>query len=614
MKVPLVWLKDYVETDKSAKELAVSFTQLGLMLDKPIENDVLDLEHRLDRSDWLSLIGCARDLSAFENIPLKLPKISLTPVKPVKPQDKIQIDVHSNAVHRFKTRIIKGIKVAPSPSWITDRLKAYGMEPINNIVDITNFVMIEYGQTLHAQDLAKLEGSDITIRQAKDGERLITLLGTEITLNKDAFVLTSGGKITVIGGIVGGKVTGVTDTTIDIILDSGNYDPKVIRQVSHKIKVINESVSRNDKFLNPSTIDLAISRATNLILEIAGGAAYENDDYYPLPVSPKTMVLHFARLKLLSGIEVPLTTIKRIFKALEYSIVEESKETLTLEVPYFRTDIEVEDDLIADILRINNYSNIPRYPLTTPVPLDITPAIYHFEDRLRDLLLAQGAHEHITNSLTTSNGQSGEITLANALTADQNALRTHLEPGLTRVLSTYKKHKQIGITVFEIGKVFRKQDDKYLEGRVLTVMGTSDSLATLLVNLGITQYSISPQHGIFVANQLIGTISHDSYTLVIDVLEPLVTSYPNIISEFTHPESRDLSLLAPFHLTYADIIQVINQLNLTISSVSCKFYTKLSDSNNYLLTFTWPEKSDIDSEQTLILTTLKKSLNINSKS
>ncbi|MFH1244508.1 MAG: phenylalanine--tRNA ligase beta subunit-related protein [bacterium] len=603
MKIPLIWLKDYLELSKSPQEIANDFTQLGLMLDKPIENQVLDLEQRLNRSDLLSLIGCARDLSAFENIPLKLPKFSTKSGKLPTPSSQIPIAVKTPHVRRFQTRVIKGIKVGPSPKWLTDRITAYGMESINNIVDITNFVMIEYGQTMHAQDIAKLPGNDITIRPAKSGEQITTLLGTEVKLDSDIFVLTSGGVVTVIGGIIGGKMTGVTEGTNDIILDAGNYDSRIIRKISRRIKIINESVNRNDKFLDPRTIDIAMSRATDLILRLAGGTAYENDDYYPNPVTPKTMTLRLSRLALLSGMDIPRVIIKKIFKSLEYVIVEESTEAITLEVPYFRTDLEVEDDLIGDILRINNYSNIPSSSLTTPVPQDITQSIYRFGDHLRDLLVAQGAHEHITSSLVTSNGESNEIVLANALSSDQNALRTTLIPGLTHVLSTYRKHKKPNLTVFEIGKVFNKQNRKYLEHRQLTVCSDGDvrdSLVTLLHALGISG--------------TIGQLQANSYTLDTQELMALAKDYTGITSKYSHTQSRDLSLLVPFNLTYADITKTIAKLTLTIKSITCKSFTKFKDSNNYLLTITWPEKSDLDTEQALILTTLKKALKIESKS
>lgn len=620
MKVPLIWLKDYVETNKSAKELAASFTQLGLMLDKPLdEKEVLDLEHRMDRSDWLSMIGCARDLAAFEGVPLKLPKLSGKPGKTAIKEDQIKIDIQTPVVRRFQTRLIKGIKVGPSPAWLTDRLSAYGMESINNIVDITNFVMVEYGQPMHAQDIAKLGGKDITIRKSNEGEKLTTLLGTEITLTPDTHVLTSGGKPTVILGVVGGKQTGVTDSTTDIILDSGNYDSRVIRKSSRQLKIMNETVSRDDKFLDPRVIDLALARATDLILELAGGTYYANDDYYPSPAIPKTMTLRQSRLQLLSGMDLNLSTAKKILKSLEYSVVEEGEGTITVEIPYFRTDVEVEDDIVSDILRIYNYSNIPTHSLSTPVPTDITPAVYRFEERLRDLLVAQGAHEHITSSLTRSSGSQNEVVLANALSSDQNALRTHLTPGLSHVLSTYAKHKQKEAMVFEIGKVFRNSGSNYLEGRLLTVASNTpvaNSLATLLSSLGISNYQINKNCEITGRDQLIGSVAPGTYTLVTDAIMPLAKSYTGIISEFSHTTSLDISLLAPKSVLYADIQATLSSLKASWQSMSCKSMTKMDEStNNYLLTLTWEADSQsVTTDKELALTTLKEKLNIDSKS
>ena len=607
MKVPLIWLKDYLDTTKSARELAVSFTQLGLMLDKPLDKtNVLDLEQRLNRSDLLSIIGCARDLAAFEDIPLKLPKLGGKPG--LKPKDENLIPVHilSLAVKRFQTRIFKGIKVGPSPNWLTDRLKLYGMEPINNIVDITNFVMVEYGQPMHAQDIAKLPGLDITIRLAKNNEKLTTLLGTEIKLNSNIPILTSGNKPTVILGVVGGKLTGVTDSTIDIILDSGNYDSRVIRKSSRQLKIMNETVSHNDKFLDPRAIDLAMARATDLILDLAGGTYYSNDDYYPNPIVPKTQTLRLSRLRLLSGMDLTLAAAKKILKSLEYVIIEEGESSLTVEIPYFRTDVEVEDDLISDILRIHNYINIPVQAISSPVPTDLTPEIYRFEDKLRDLLVAQGAHEHIASSLVTSVNQSDQIILVNALSTDQNALRHNLNDGLSHVLSTYKKHKIENVLVFEIGKTFTKQKNNYLEHRLLTVCATGDvrdSLATLLSSLGITKSNI-------------GTITPTSYTLDIKQLMSLAKNYTGIISDFVHTTSLDLSLLSPAKVVYSDILEALSSLKVGWNHITCKSMTKMNaQTNNYLLTITWNANSpSIQSDKGRILTTLKTKLNITSKS
>lgn len=621
MKIPLMWLKDYVETSKSAKELAASFTQLGLMLDKPLKEDnVLDLEHRMDRADWLSILGCARDLAAFEETKLNLPKVYTKPGKKIEDKDRIAISVSTPAVRRFQTRIFKGIKVGPSPKWLVERLKLYGMESINNIVDITNFVMVEYGQPLHAQDLAKLKGKDITIRAARGGEKLTTLLGTEVKLDADTFVLTSGNEITVIGGIIGGKNTGVTEHTVDIILDAGNYDSRIIRKTSRRLKIINETVSRTDKFLDPRLIDPTLQRATELILELAGGTYYDNDDYYPQPVTPKTMSLRLSRLHLLSGMDVSMATAKKILKSLEYVVVEEAGDTLTVEIPYFRTDVEVEDDLVADILRINNYMHIPPMPLTTPVPSDITMPIYRFEEKLRDLLVAQGAHEHITSSLVTLGNKSEQVALANALSSDQNALRTDLVDGLTHVHTTYGKHGQRNVPIFEIGKVFRVVDKKYLEGRLLTAsfsdaQAVGDSLATLLSSLGITQYRINKSHEILASGQLVGTRTSFSYTLVTDKLMEYATNYTGIVSEFDHTTSLDLSLIASQEIVYADIVGTLDTLKGGWNSITCKAMTALKEGNNYLLTITWSADSkSVQTDKIQILKALKEKLSITSKS
>lgn len=617
MKIPLIWLKDYVSTDKSAKDLAASFTQLGLMLDKPLDDtNVLDLEHRMDRSDWLSILGCARDLAAFEGIALNYPKLYNKPGLKVSEAEKINIQIDTPVVRRFQTRIFKDVKVGPSPDWLVERLRAYGMDSKNNIVDITNFVMVEYGQPMHAQDISKLPGKDIAIREAKEGESLKTILGTEVKLSKDIQILTSGGKPTVILGVVGGKETSVSNETVDIVLDAGNYDSHVIRKNSRKLKIINETVSRDDKFLDPRLIDLALDRATGLILELAGGTYYTNDDYYPNPVVPKTMTLRLSRLQLLSGMDLDLNLASKILESLEYKIQASDGESLTLEIPYFRTDIEVEDDLVSDILRIHNYTNIPLLPLSTPVPIDLTPDIYKFEEKLRDLLVAQGAHEHITSSLTTSKGQSDEVVLANALSSDQNALRRSLNPGLSHVLSTYQKHKIKNAFVFEIGKVFRKNETAYLEGRLLTVIAGVDSLATLLSSLGISQYSINDKYEILVNEKIVGTIDSVGYTLVTTALISHFTPYTGIISQYDHKTLLDLSLIVRSDLKYSNILKALESITGEWQSITCKSMTKMDDkTNNYLLTISWDSSSkSIDSDKDLILKTLKDKLEITSKS
>ncbi|NMB70452.1 hypothetical protein GYA27_04650, partial [candidate division WWE3 bacterium] len=310
MKIPVEWLKQYIKTDKSTEELAKSFTLLGLMLDKPVseyhdgkyQTDILDLEHRMDRSDWLSITGCARDLAAFERVDFIFPELYTREGKKPEANQLVNIKVDCpDMVNRFNTRVFRNIRVGDSPEWLKNRLQAYGIPSINNIVDITNYVMVKTGQPMHAQDLSKLKKQEIVIRKARKGEKMVTLLGETVELDDGNFVLTQNDVPTVLGGIVGGQSTGIEKTTTDIVLDAGNYNQVAIRKASRRLKIQNETVLRYDKFLHPDLTELAIHRATKLILDLAGGIYYTNIDWYPNPQTHKKYILRMERLEKLSG-------------------------------------------------------------------------------------------------------------------------------------------------------------------------------------------------------------------------------------------------------------------------------------------------------------------------
>lgn len=606
MRIPLLWLKDYVQTDKSPQEIADSFTRIGLMLDKPVgEDEVLDLEQRLNRSDLLSMVGCARDLSVFENIPLITPKIKSHKALSATKTSHVPIQVKTTAVNRFFTRVFLGVKVQPSPTWLKDRLEAYGIESINNIVDITNFVMTEYGQTMHAQDIDKLPAQEITIRRAKKGEKVVTLLGTEIVLDSTAFVLASGGIAQVIGGIVGGQNSGVTPNTVNILLDAGNYDSRTIRTVSRQLKIQNESVSHNDKPLDPRLIDLATSRATDLILELAGGTLYENGDYYPNPVSPQSLKLTTNRLHLISGLNTPLKQAKNILIRLGYAVTDETAGELTVEVPYWRTDLEVEDDLISDVIRMMDYDSLPSAPLITPIPLDITSPEYGFEDKLRNYLIALGAHEHITTQLVPDDGNPIRIRLENALSADQNSLRLSALETLPPVLESYRKHKASDPILFEIGKSFQKDEAEIREVVIVDPHDIRSTLATFLRTLGLSQYLLKAQGDrieIRYQDSLLGHLQADSCVLHIPALLSHSSAYPPITSVFGHKSTLDISVSIPPNLTFDAIVMACRQASPSLSAV------EVTDEYDQwkLVHFTWDEHmEDLDQLRQELIKSLK---------
>ncbi len=592
MKIPLEWLKEYIHTKKSAKELADSFTNLGLMLDKPIyeytedkfKTEILDLEHRMDRSDWLSLLGCARDLSAYEGVKISHPELYEDAPKSLKNSDKIKIEVKcTDLVNRFNTRIFKNIKVKPSPDWLKNRLESYGIPSINNIVDITNYVMVELGQPMHAQDIAKLEKPEIVIRKAKKGENITTLLGEKLELDEEKFVLTQNDTPTVIGGIVGGIATGIDESTTEIILDAGNYNQNNIRKTSRKLKIQNETVLRYDKFLHPDLTEIAIKRAAKLILELAGGEYYENTDWYPNKMPLKKVNFSLSRLKLIGGnLPIKIEFIEKTLDLLEYKTLNQSANKYELEVPYFRTDVEVEDDVVSDILRIYGYPNIPSQKLDIAPPKDINSSIYKFEDALRDICVGLSLHEHITDPLVkTDENNKSQVKLENSQSQLKNGLRTNIYDGLKTVSENYAKHKIDNIKLFEIGKVYSrtgttKELNDFTELRVTQVyveylnLKPKDNsieirkiLDHLMSKLGVKIYYLNFDNNevnIIIDGLKCGQLTWNSFYIENEKITKFWNPKNKVVTEFKEVSENDISLMVPDDLKLGKINEVIYEI------------------------------------------------------
>lgn len=594
MKIPLLWLKDYIDIKKSPQEIARSFTALGLMLDKLVANDILDLEHRFDRSDWLSIIGCARDLSAMEGLKLKYPKTHTQKGKPATKETLVNIKVNCpDLVYRFNTKVFKNIKVKESPQWLKDRLEAYGMPSINNIVDITNYVMVEYGQPMHAQDLSKFQKREIVIRRAENREKITTLEGTEINLDNEMFILTQNNEPIAIGGIVGGAKTAINQATTEIILDAGNYDQSNIRKTARKIKIQNETVLRFDKFLHPNGTQIALERAAQLILELADGDYYENTDYYPNPKPLKQITMTLARLQKVSGMTFKMEGVKEILTAIDYKILEETKNSLKLEIPYFRTDVEVEDDIVSDVLRLSDYENIPLQLIDSAPPKEITPPIYKYEEELRDALVNLGLHEHITDPITSRNGKDKQVVIQNSENPEKIALRTSIYDTLLPIVQTYKKRKNIEISLFEIGKIYSRllEENNYedfKEDRVVQVIyentgysfyESSKKLKELLSGLflitGIENIRVEKVQNtreniakIYIDEKQIGEIKYDSFWLYTEKLMTTSQKQRRVASSVESNQYEDISVTIQKNQPFGPIYDEIKSIDKNIASVN----------------------------------------------
>ena len=589
MIVPIEWLKEYIDTNKSAEEIAETFTALGLLLDRPVitseyGNKILDLEHRMDRADWLSILGCARDFAAMENTELKLPEGLEEKGKTPKRGDTVPIKVEcSDLVTRFTTKVIKNVKVGDSPKWLKQRLEEYGITPINNIVDITNYVMVGYGQPLHAQDLDIFEKKEIVIRNARDGETLTTLDGTEINLDSEMFILTQNDEPITLGGIVGGKKTGITAKTKNILLDAGNYNQANIRHTSRKLGIRNETVLRSEKFLAKQLTEVAIQRAVRLILDLAGGEYYENQDWYPQKAEDKIMDLRYSRVKMLSGKEPDTRRVTEILERLGYEELEGKAGGLSIKVPYFRTDVLVEDDIVADFLRISNYNNIKTAMLPQAPPKNITSEDFKIKDELRRALVYIGADEYITNPLVPADGSiKNQIKLENALSKEQSALRTDIKQTLGIIAEEYKKREMEGL-LFELGRVYFKENEDYKEEKRLTAIqvgkGSKEEvqkalkvgLATLFEELGIksTHYSETDSRTaeIYQSDEKLGHLDHNSFTLYIGKIAKAKRTRKVIIREHTNVSTFDISLLVPDDFEMGDVIYGIENSDPRIKGV-----------------------------------------------
>lgn len=631
MRIPIKWLKEYIACKKSPEEIAESFTLLGLLLDKQIANEVLDLEHRMERSDHLSIIGCARDLAAREGLTLKEPESHTEGGKVPSVDQIVEIKVECpNLVKRFNTRTFRNIKVKESPKWLKERLEAYGIPSKNNIVDITNYVMVEYGQPMHAQDLAKFAKPEIVIRMAKKGEKITTLHGDLVDLDEETFILAQNDAPIAIGGIVGGADTGVTESTTAIVLDAGNYDQASIRKTSRRLKIQNETVSRYDKFLHPKLTEIAIERAAKLILDLAGGEYLENIDYYPETIPLKTQEISLKRIKTIGGVDFAMDKVKKILTSLGYAILKEESKSLQVEVPYWRTDIAVEDDLISDVLRINGYENIKSQLMQNAPPKEITSEYYKFEERCQDILVALGLHEHITEPLVSANENNKEqVKLESSFSSEKGAMRTSIYETLKPVLDIYKKHGVEGVGLFEIGKIYEKKGtgsklEDYVETRVIEAVFSMEGESAainekvggiffgFLHNLGIYPYRPKLKDrevGYYQDELLLGVKRLDSFCFYTENLYKAKKIITRVKVELTHKMFEDITFTYDVGKPLGEKLEKIKEIDTRITNVEViKEYKdeKIGKGKNSItIRVTFEDRNEIPSKE---ITALKEKI------
>lgn len=451
-----------------------------------------------NRIDSGSHFGVARDLAAWYNLrrPVKARLPEITGFMKEKDEGAMRISLEApEACIRYSGVTITGISVAPSPAWLQDRLRAIGLHPINNVVDITNFVLHETGQPLHAFDTAHITGGVVRVRHLPDKTRFVTLDGVERTLLSTDLMICNDEEGMCIAGVFGGLKSGVTGTTTGVFLESATFSPVSVRRTSRRHDIHTDASYRFERGTDPEMTIRALKRAAMLIKEIAGGEiSGDIVDIYPNPVKKRVVRHSLSRMARLIGKEIPAGTVRTILKSLDIQITGEQHDILTLEIPTYRVEVTREADVTEEVLRIYGYDNIE-------VSSEMHSMLSHTEkpdpekiaSNMADLLAANGFSEIMCNSLspagwfeTTGDFDSGSLVrLANPLSSDLNVMRLSLMPGMLNTIAWNLNRQNSNLRLFELGYTYKR--NKGVESLEITKNFTEEQILALALTGNINQ-------------------------------------------------------------------------------------------------------------------------------
>ncbi|MDF9829752.1 phenylalanine--tRNA ligase subunit beta [Parabacteroides sp. PF5-6] len=448
-----------------------------------IQSDyVLEVDITPNRVDGTSHFGVARDLAAYlkqngKPGELKRPSVDAFKVEDASPAIEVIVE-DTEACPRYSGVSIKGVTVKESPEWLQNRLNLIGLRPINNIVDVTNFVLHEMGQPLHAFDYNKIKGGKVIVKTMPAGTKFVTLDEAERTLTDRDLMICNTEEAMCIGGVFGGLDSGVTESTTDIFLESANFNPSWVRKTARRFGLNTDSSFRFERGLDANNTMYSLKRAALLIKEVAGGTITgEVQDIYPKVVEPYTVELSYQKVNSLIGKEIPTETVKNILDSLEIKIVSETPEGLTLHVPVYRIDVQRDVDVIEDILRIYGYNNV-EFDDNVKSNLSYktqTDRGYELQNLISEQLCGNGFHEIMNNSFTpfshyeelTTYPASHCVMLENPLSIDLNAMRQTLLFGGLQSIEYNIKRKNVNIRFFEFGNCYNFNADNKKEGEIL---------------------------------------------------------------------------------------------------------------------------------------------------
>ncbi|HIJ78461.1 MAG: phenylalanine--tRNA ligase subunit beta [Desulfobulbaceae bacterium] len=467
----------------SAKELAISEAQAGIMelaadlpLGQPLaaalnlEDTMIEVDLTPNRPDCASVLGIAREVGGVVGNHIKPP---VTEVPELAGHDlPFQVEVQAPAdCPRYVARLIKNIKIGPSPWWLQQRLAAVGLRSINNVVDITNFVMMEYGQPLHAFDFDKLAAGKIVVRLAGADEKMTTLDGVERQLDEQMLLICDAENPVALAGVMGGANSEVDNATVNILLESACFDAISIRRTAGKLKMSTDASYRFERGVDPQAAPRAMERAVQLIARLAGGEIVAGGvDFKAAIPEPATIKLRISRTSALLGLPLSADQVAKVLTSIELAVAPHDEDTLLVTVPSFRVDLEREIDLVEEVARLIGYNELPTAQPLVPMTFPEQDPSRLLRKKVSNILLGLGFYEAINYSfvspqhldllgLAADDYRRKTVTLLNPLAEDQSIMRTTLLPALLENLRRNANHQNPDVRLFEIGKVFHPMGD-----------------------------------------------------------------------------------------------------------------------------------------------------------
>jgi len=463
MNISYPWLKDYVHTDLGPREAAEVLTRIGLNVDDitdlPNGDSCLLVEVTSNRPDCLGHIGVARELAAALGTRVRWPEVAFEEL-PEAAADLARVAVEElDLCPLYTARVVRGVKIGPSPAWLQARLHAVGVRPVHNVVDVTNYVMMECGQPLHAFDYAGLREHRIVVRRAQPGEHFVAIDHSEHTLSPDRLVIADAQRPVALAGVMGGADTEISDRTADVLLEAAVFDPLNIHMTARALAMASESSYRFERRVDPCGTDWASRRACQLIAQVAGGRVARGVVTVgrPLP-APAELALRIARIETLLGLAIPADVAAGILARLECEVVEKTPQRLRVRIPSWRPDLRREVDLIEEVARHHGYEKIPesrqpRITLTTRTKTDrVREVVGH-------ILTAAGYFEAVTFTFTSHDHATRlrrrDVTAEPlACRGTPLVIRESLAVGVAESLGVNRNAGEADARLFEIAKRF----------------------------------------------------------------------------------------------------------------------------------------------------------------